>query len=323
MELRRLPSDLAAILGVTLLTLGVVFLPVFRDTPVRLIVGVPFVLFVPGYVLVSVLYPGHVDSDEGDTEDRSKNTGITHSERTALSFVFSMAIVSIIGLILNSTPFGLRLVPILVSLTLFIIIGIIVAERRRRSLAPGTRFVVPWQTKLRSMRVELLEPNSKREAALNILLLLSLFLAVTSVGYVSMTPTEGESFTEFYLLTEDEKLDVEDYPTEFVVGESQSLVVGVENQEYRTMNYTVLVELHRVQVQGNSTQVVATERLQTFETRIEHNETWQRTHTVTPQMTGDRLRLTYMLYRGDPPASPTTENAYRNLQLWINVTRTN
>lgn len=323
MELRRFPSDLAAILALTLLTLGVMFLPVFRDTPVRLIVGVPFVLFVPGYVLVSVLYPGYIDSDAGGTEDHSRNTGITSSERTALSFAFSMAIVSIVGLILNSTPFGLRLVPILVTLTVIIIIGIIVAERRRRALAPGNRFVVPWQTKLRSMWVEFLEPNSKLEAALNILLLISFFLAVTSIGYVSMIPTEGESFTGFYLLTEDEELDVEDYPTEFVVGESQSLVVGVENQEYRTMNYTVLVELHRVQVQGNSTQVVATERLQTFETRIEHNETWQRTHTVTLQMTGDRLRLTYMLYRGDPPASPTTENAYRNLQLWINVTSTN
>jgi uncharacterized membrane protein len=43
---------------------------------------------------------------------------------------------------------------------------------------------------------------------------------------------------------------------------------------------------------------------------------------VTPELTGDRMRLTYMLYRGAPPATPTTDNAYRELHLWVNVSST-
>jgi uncharacterized membrane protein len=84
----------------------------------------------------------------------------------------------------------------------------------------------------------------------------------------------------------------------------------------------VVVELHDVQVTDNWTRVVDRQRLQTFELETEHNETWQRQHTVTPELTGDRMRLTYMLYRGAPPATPTTDNAYRELHLWVNVSST-
>jgi len=36
-------------------------------------------------------------------------------------------------------------------------------------------------------------------------------------------------------------------------------------------------------------------------------------------MTGENLRVQYLLYRGDPPAEPTQENAYRSLHLWVDV----
>lgn len=37
-------------------------------------------------------------------------------------------------------------------------------------------------------------------------------------------------------------------------------------------------------------------------------------------MTGDELRLQYLLYRGSPPATSTQSNAYREVHLWVNVT---
>jgi len=42
-------------------------------------------------------------------------------------------------------------------------------------------------------------------------------------------------------------------------------------------------------------------------------------HTVAPTLPGERLRLVYLLYKGDPPAEPTVENAYREVHLWVNV----
>jgi uncharacterized membrane protein len=223
---------------------------------------------------------------------------------------------------LNFTPFGIRLVPIVVSLSLLVVSLTAIAARRRWALPEEERLTVPWRAWLDAGRRELFEPETRTDAVLNVLLVVSLVVAVSSVGYAVAVPKQGESFSEFYLLTEEEdgELVADDYPTEFVAGESRSLVVGIGNQEHQTTAYTVVVELNRVQIQNNSSRVLDEERLRTFETRLAHNETWQRRHTVTPDMTGENLRLTYLLYRGDAPQNPTTANAYRELHLWVNVT---
>jgi uncharacterized membrane protein len=71
---------------------------------------------------------------------------------------------------------------------------------------------------------------------------------------------------------------------------------------------------------NNTTTVLERERLRQFRPRVTHNGTWHRPHTVTPTLTGERLRLTYLLYRGESPATPTVGNAYREVHLWVNVT---
>jgi hypothetical protein len=72
---------------------------------VRYVLGGVFVLFIPGFLLISVLY---AKSDEMDT-----------LERVALSIGLSLAVVPLIGLVLNYTPWGIRLEPIMASLALF------------------------------------------------------------------------------------------------------------------------------------------------------------------------------------------------------------
>jgi uncharacterized membrane protein len=60
-------------------------------------------MFVPGYALLRVLFP---------FESPLKSI----VERGALSLGMSLAVVAIVGLILNYTPWGIRLVPVTVSL---------------------------------------------------------------------------------------------------------------------------------------------------------------------------------------------------------------
>ena len=72
---------------------------------VRYVLGGVFILFLPGYMLISALYPR---SDELD--------GL---ERLALSIGLSLAIVPLVGLMLNYTPWGITLTPIMVSLAVF------------------------------------------------------------------------------------------------------------------------------------------------------------------------------------------------------------
>ena len=72
---------------------------------VRYVLGGAFVLFLPGFMLISVLYPRSGELD-----------GL---ERVALSIGLSLAIVPLVGLVLNYMPWGIRLEPIMISLALF------------------------------------------------------------------------------------------------------------------------------------------------------------------------------------------------------------
>ena len=73
----------------------------------RYLVGAIFVLFVPGYVLIEALYP------KADELDRL--------ERFALDVGLSIAVVPLVGLVLNYTPWGIRLDPIFASLSILVL----------------------------------------------------------------------------------------------------------------------------------------------------------------------------------------------------------
>ncbi|MBB6646602.1 DUF1616 domain-containing protein [Halobellus ruber] len=328
---QALPADLAAVVALVVLTVLSAVLPGVRETPIRVVLGLPFVLFVPGYAFIAALFPEAgthgSDADAPSAEESaapSRDRGIDGIERVALSFGTSIAIVPLIGLALNFTPWGIRLVPILVSVSGFTLVAAFVGTRRRAALDPDDRFAVPYREWIARARRELFEPDTRTDLALNVLLAVSILLAVGSVGYAVAVPQQGESFTEFYLLTEGEDGDLvaDGYPTDFVAGEPESLVVGVTNQEHEEVSYTVVTEVQRVETANNSTTVLESESGPRFSPTLAHNETWTRQHRVAPTLTGERLRLTYLLYRGDPPATPTTENAYRELHLWVNVTAT-
>jgi uncharacterized membrane protein len=99
------------------------------------------------------------------------------------------------------------------------------------------------------------------------------------------------------------------------------LTLGVGNHEHESVSYTVIVLAQDVAVENNSTTVLAEQQLRRFQPTVADNETWQRQHTVAPTLTGDTVRLTYLLYRGPPPADPTIDNAYREVHLWVTVTQ--
>jgi len=82
-----------------------------------------------------------------------------------------------------------------------------------------------------------------------------------------------------------------------------------------------VVELQRVRgSDGGAPKVVQDRRLATFTPTVSAGQSWRTTHEVTPTMTGENLRLAYLVYEGDPPQNPTTENAYRHVHVWVNVT---
>ena len=359
--IRRLPADLAAVGVLTVVTLATVFIPVVNETPLRVAFGLAFVLFLPGYAFIAALFPEagespipDADVDSSDvpsdvtakpdpvagttaadtqpdhetetdngllTEGGHDRDGIDGIERVALSFGLSIAIVPLIGLVLNFTPWGIRLVPIAVSVAGFTLICVAVAAIRRWELPADERFAVPYREWITAAKHELFEPDDRTDAALNVMLALSILLAVGSVGYAVAVPPQGEQFSEFYLLTEndDGELVADGYPDTMELDETAELIVGIENNEHETTDYTVVVQLQDVVTEGNESTVVERTEIDRFSTTLEHNETHHERHTLRPTMTGDDLRVQYLLYDGDAPAEPTRENSYRDLHLWIDV----
>lgn len=98
----------------------------FPNSPVRIILVLPFILFFSGYVLICALFPRKEDLD--------------WVERLALSMGLSMAVASLIGLALNYTAFGIRLYSVTFSLFSFIILMSAVAIYRRRAISPEDVF---------------------------------------------------------------------------------------------------------------------------------------------------------------------------------------
>ena len=93
--------DLITIAILSFLLIFIIYLSL--ENILRKVIGLPFILFFPGYSFISFLFP----------ERRELDT----IERVALSFGLSIAITPLIGLALNYTPFGIRLTPILLSLS--------------------------------------------------------------------------------------------------------------------------------------------------------------------------------------------------------------
>jgi uncharacterized membrane protein len=322
---RTLPADLAATVALTLASVLSATLPLVRDSPVRVLLGLPLVLFLPGYAFVAALFPEAGEGpalDEDGADESTRERGIDGIERVALSFGLSIAISPLLGLVLNFTPWGIRLVPILVTLGGFTLVSTAVAAVRRRQLQPDERFRVPYRDWYASAREELLSPETRLDGALNVLLALSVLLAMGSVGYAIAVPKDGERFTELYVLTEsdDGNLVADDYPTNFTRGEGKPLVVGIGNQEHEEVTYSLVVALHRVETATNETTVLERQELSRERTTLSHNETWHRPYEVVPTMTGENLRLTFLLYKSSAPAQPTVDNAYREVHLWVNVT---
>ncbi|MFX1384653.1 MAG: DUF1616 domain-containing protein, partial [Promethearchaeota archaeon] len=81
------------------ITWSIVLLPVLLFTQeglLRIVLSFPFLFFIPGYLIISALFP--IKKDE---------TKIKLKERLILSVCLSIAVVSLIGFILNFTRLAL------------------------------------------------------------------------------------------------------------------------------------------------------------------------------------------------------------------------
>jgi uncharacterized membrane protein len=259
-----------------ILALAIFFIP---DSPLRIVLGIPFIIFPSGYLVICTLFPKKKDLDA--------------VERMAFSLGLSIVLVPLIGLVLNFTPFGIRLYPILISVSLFILLMSIITAYRRRALSIDERFVLPIPTNLPRWS-ELRKPNK----LMSIGVIGLIVIAGGLTAYFISTP-KVERFTEFYLLGSEGK--TEGYPTQLILGENGTVVIGVVNHEYEETTYNIVIRLDN--------ESIAT----ITDIKLGSEEKWERNFTFTPQNTGDKMKLDFSLYRTG------MDEPYQNVYLWIAV----
>ena len=104
----------------TMITITIFIIPETHSlVPIRYVLGLILTMWLPGYSLIKGLFPSY--------KETFKKT-IDELERGALSIGTSLALLSVIGLILNYTPWGIQLISVIFSLfmltTIFATIGI-------------------------------------------------------------------------------------------------------------------------------------------------------------------------------------------------------
>jgi uncharacterized membrane protein len=118
-------------------------------------------------------------------------------------------------------------------------------------------------------------------------------------------PHEREPFTEFYILGPHKM--AENYKTEYVQGENGTYIIGIKNNEYKTINYTMEVRLE-------NKSLPLPENLQNI--KIAHNTTLEEPLEITPSIEGKNMKLEFLLFNETEKKVP-----YKDLRLWINVTK--
>jgi len=256
-----------------------VLVPPLNEIPVRLILGIPLVLFLPGYSLIATLFPRIDDLD-----------GI---ERVALSFILSLSIVPLLGLILNFTFFGTRLVPVLIVLSTLTISLSLVAWFRRLRLPTNERIRVTFE---RLFKFNL--GQSLQDKCLSIFLIASIIGSSATLVYVVVTPRTGERFTEFYLLGPNGMAS--DYPKDLEIGEEGEVIIGIMNNEYENVTYLLEVFFN-----GS---IIYEERVFLIE-----SEKWERPFIFKAIEKCENQKLEFLLYKDQQI------EAYRTLYLMINI----
>ncbi len=262
----------------------------------RKVLGLVFILFIPGYVTVTALFPNRKELD--------------NLERLALSFGLSIAIVPLIGLGLNYTPWGIRLRLILVSLTVFNVVLAFVAIYRRK-----TAFE-PWIPHLNTEKFKDAlewESSGKLDKALTVILIAAVLTSIGTLGYVITHTKPGEAFTEFYILGPGGKAS--GYPTSLAVNQTGKVIIGIVNHEHHNVTYYVQIWLVNLSWDNrtNTTVIHSIYRmpgwfnvtLRSIPVNVNGNWTpeFQKVYTFRIARRG-RWQVWFLLFKGRPPRLP-------------------
>lgn len=286
-------GDFVLLGGVTLLLAVLIVLssgllaipaPPLYLSPLRVALGVFYLLFVPGYFLTAAIFPQKEDLD-----------GL---ERVGLSLGLSVVILPLQALLLNQLPAGLTfqsMVAMSLGSGLLLLLAAFVQRWRLPAQVVAESFgpLSPrrwWGGLSRSDRLSYL-----------VVIPILLFTAVAAAWAVTASSAKGGGVTtsEFYILGEEGL--AQDYPRQGRVGQPLSVTFGIHNQEGQQ-------ELYRVEARNGADLVGVAGPF-----TLQDDETLTAPLNFTPVQAGENQRIDILLYRGN------SQEAYRRLALWLVV----
>lgn len=252
----------------------------FPSDILRIVLGIPFLLFFPGYTLMAALF--------------TKKEGMDNIERVALSFCLSIAVVAFIGFILNYTPWGIKLEPILYSVASFILITSIIAWLRRRRLTELESFTIKFHMKMPGWG------KGIADKVLAITLVIAILGALGILSYTLVIPKTRETFTEFYILGQ--RGEAKNYAIDLKIGQESSVIAGIINHEGKEARYRVEVVIGGKKITEIGPVALIDE------------QKWEGEVSFVPEVAGEYQKVELFLYKDDD-VNPYLNPTY----LWVDV----
>lgn len=275
--------DLTVTAVLAMLALAAMF--VVGPSPVTLLIALPLLLLLPGFAIVSAIYPAAGQDDIG---------GIV---RFALSIAISIAVTPMVAMAANYTV-GVHPLPVVVGVAAVTVSMCFIAAGRRASVpaetragaAPFSHASTVFERYFRGTRslksTAPLEATSGGDVVLNLIIVGAILVFAASVGFAALIP-QDEGVTETYLATTTgDSLTLVQNTEGLSQEDRNSLIAVVENEEGTTMQYSVVIESG-----GN---VLADESA-----TLNHGDSWR---INVPRGDGDRTVV--KIYHGEADGEP-------------------
>jgi uncharacterized membrane protein len=277
--------------------------------PVTWALGIPLLVFVPGYAIMSALFPERAGLDSRP-ESRATDTP-NWAVFAALSVVGSALLSAVVGTAFMQGDL-FTIVNVSAVLAGVTVLAGMIAGVRRALLAPYAR-----RAPLRSGSFTGSYANVPGSRVQKAAFAASIVVLVAAVGLTAAFPATGDAFTEFYVLDEndDGELVAEGFPSNVTVGEGHAFHFAFENHEHREMTYTVVVVAQTV----DGGEVTEQRRLDTFEVSVRAGSRVVEERTVVPERVGENVRIQFLMYKGSVPNTPSASSADIALQVWTDV----
>ena len=316
------PADLILIVVWLAASIAAIYLPFLNESPIRIALAIPVILFIPGYCLLASLFP--------------KNGDLDLMTRMVLSIGVSIAIVPLIGLGLNFTPWGIRLDPIVTSLTLFTLVMILIILDQRSRLPSEERYRVPVSEIAAAIQEEFWKKEADRNARiLNGVLAAAILITILTAVYVVTVPREGEQFTEFFILGENRT--AANYPDWIIPGRNYSMFVGVGNHENGDSTYTIETWMLQTEFDNstNSSRILIMDPDNRVQFTLAQNQTTIIPYNLSvPNISVQNFpvpknrynRVEFLLFKGSLPGHELSGTdrinaSYRDLHLNVKIPR--